>query len=157
MIPQAISNVGPYADLWSYLKSMQHALNRAVAGQNLMELDKERLSALARFLRGELSQEKADYDFNFAGLSGQEAREPKYSLDLDLQQLLKKLPEFDNWHAPQKLGFERKWLKLISALETYGPMQSGRLLPVSPPREEFQVLQTILAELLLHTESSLQA
>ena len=69
MIPQAISNVGPYADLWSYLKSMQHALNRAVAGQNLMELDKERLSALARFLRGELSQEKADYDFNFAGLS----------------------------------------------------------------------------------------
>ena len=50
MIPQAIANVGPYADLWSHLKSMQHALLRANAAQNardLSMLDKERLTALA--------------------------------------------------------------------------------------------------------------
>jgi hypothetical protein len=58
MIPQAIANAGPYADLWSHIKSMQYALGRALKAKNggdLNSLDKERLTALARFFQGELS------------------------------------------------------------------------------------------------------
>jgi hypothetical protein len=160
MIPQAIANVGPYADLWSHLKSMQYALGRALkahTARDLSKLDKERLDALARFLQSELSLKPASDAFSFAGFGGQSSSEPTYSLDFDLQQMIKGLPEFDEWLVAQKLGFEKKWQKLVSSLEAYTSSLNGSLLPNQPPREEFQILQRIISELLLHTESALQA
>jgi hypothetical protein len=159
MIPQAIANVGPYADLWSHLKSMQHALERALKAQtarDLSTLDKERLDALARFFRSELSLKPPTDAFSFAGFGGQSSSEPTYSLDFDLQQMIKSLPAFDEWHAAQKLGFEKKWQKLVSALESYANNLNGSLLPNQPPCDEFQILQKIISELLLHAESALQ-
>ena len=159
MIPQAIANVGPYADLWSHLKSMQHALLRASTTQNprdLSILDKERLNALARFLKNELSLKTTPEVFSFAGFGGQHASEPTYSLDTDLQLMIKSLKIFDEWHAAQKIGFEKKWQKLVSALESYAHNLGGSLLPNQPPREEFQILQKVVSELLLHAESALQ-
>jgi hypothetical protein len=160
MIPQAIANVGPYADLWSHLKSIQHALGRALkaqTGRDLNGLDKERLDALARFFHSELSLKPSTEAFSFAGFGGQRSSEPTYSLDFDLQSMIKNLPEFDAWHAAAKLGFEKKWQKLILALETYIAGSGGSLLPNQPPREEFQILQRIISELLLRTESALQS
>ena len=160
MIPQAIANVGPYADLWSHLKSMQHALLRANAAQNardLSMLDKERLTALAHFLKSELSLKTIPEVFSFAGFGGQPSGEPTYSLDIDLQQMIKNLKAFDEWHAAQKMGFEKKWQKLVSSLETYAQNLGGSLLPNQPPQEEFQILQKVVSELLLHAESALQA
>lgn len=159
MIPQAIANVGPYADLWSHLKSMQHALDRALKAQtvkDLSSLDRERLNALSRFLRSELSQKTAPEKFSFAGFGAQPSSEPTYSLDVDLQQLVKSLPEFEEWHAAQKMGFEKKWQKLVAALESYAESLGDSLLPNQQPREEFQIVQKIVSELLLHAESALQ-
>lgn len=160
MIPQAIANVGPYADLWSHLKSMQYALERALKAQtskDLTSLDKERLNALARFLRCELSLKSSLDVFSFAGFGGQSSSEPTYSLDFDFQQMIKGLQSFEDWHSAQKLGFEKKWQKLVSALESYAQNLNGILLPNQPPREEFQILQKIISEVLLHAESALQS
>jgi hypothetical protein len=139
---------------------MQHALGRALKAQtarDLSNLDKERLNALARFFHSELSLKPAADVFSFAGFGGQSSSEPTYSLDFDLLQMIKNLPEFDGWHAAQKLGFEKKWQKLVSALELYSTSLNGSLLPNQPPREEFQILQRIISELLLHTESGLES
>ena len=160
MIPQAIANVGPYADLWSHLKSMQYALGRVLKAKNggdLNSLDKERLTVLASFFHGELSLKTPTDTVSFAGFGGQSSAEPTYSLDFDLQAMIKGLPEFESWHAAAKLGFDKKWQRLVSALETYTNGISGSLLPNQPPREEFQILQRILSELLLRTESALQS
>src|SRR5579859_5900009 len=159
MIPQAIASAGPYADLWSHLKSMQHALGRALGAQTakyLSDLDKERLNALARFLKSELSQKTEPDALTFSGFRDQPSNEPTYSLDIDLQQMLKNLPAFEEWHAAQKLGFEKKWQKLVSALETYLQSLGSSLLPIHPPQEEFGILQKIVSELLVHAESALQ-
>jgi hypothetical protein len=160
MIPQAIANNGPYADLWSHLKSIQHALMRAIGAQtakDLSDLDKEQLNGLARFLRSELSQKTEPDAFTFAGFGGQQTNEPTYSLNIDLQQLLRTLPAFEEWHATQKLGFEKKWQRLVAALEAYTGNWGGTLLLNHPPREEFQILQRIISELLVHAESALQS
>src|SRR5262245_45777853 len=67
MIPQAITSSGPYADLWSHLKSMIHALKRASAAENtrdLSPLDRERLTDVSKLLKSELlqSEEKRNPD-----------------------------------------------------------------------------------------------
>jgi hypothetical protein len=159
MIPQAIANVGPYADLWSHLKSMQHALQRAIEAstlRDLSELDREHLDALAHFLRNELSQRADPGALTFAGLVGQRSAEPGYSLDIDLQQMIKSVPAFEQWHASQKLGFEKKWQRLVSALASHTQNLGDTLMPDQPTQEELTILQGILAELLLHVESALQ-
>lgn len=160
MIPQAIANMGPYADLWSHLKSMQHALQRALAVEStrdITDLDKERLLALSQFLKSELIQKPTPEVFSFAGFGRATAEGPSYSLDLDLHQIIKALPDFEQWHAAQKLGFEKKWQKLITTLESYIQNVGGNWLPNQPPKEEFQILQKIISELLLHAESTLQS
>ncbi|HYG33784.1 MAG TPA: hypothetical protein VEC99_03310 [Clostridia bacterium] len=138
---------------------MQHALDRALMagpGRNLTTLDRERLKALARFLRSELSHRTTPDEFTFAGFGGQANVEPTYSLDIDLQQMLRALPAFEQWLATQKIGFEKKWQRLTVALESFADTSSGDLLPKQPPAEEFRLLQKIVSELLLHTESTLQ-
>ena len=48
MIPNAISNTGPYANFWSHLKSIDHTLERIIAlsqTESITELDKDRLEA----------------------------------------------------------------------------------------------------------------
>src|SRR5438132_1320984 len=116
MIPQAIANTGPYAGLWSELKSMRHALERAIKAStrsDLAELDEARLRSLVDFLRAELDPTGAG-DIELLSLA---APDPKYSLDIDLRQLLKGLAIFEQWHRAGKLGFKEKTLRLITSLE----------------------------------------
>ncbi len=54
MIPDALSSTGPFAGFWAHLKSIDHALCRALDSKSslsLTELDKERLRTMADFLR----------------------------------------------------------------------------------------------------------
>jgi hypothetical protein len=154
MIPQAITNTGPYAGLWSDLKSMRHALERATKAKtmsDIAELDRTRLEALAKFLRTELDPKPVG-EYEFLSLT---SNEPRYSLDVDLRQLLKALPEFEQWHRAGKLAFKEKTEKLIDALEDYIKKLTGNLFPKNPPGEEFKILHAVLSELLLRTETAL--
>jgi len=154
MIPQAIANTGPYAALWSELKSMRHALERAMkatARGDLAELDQARLRSLIDFLRAELDPKPTEQG-EFLSLA---SAEPRYSLDVDLRQLLKGLPVFEQWHRAGKLGFKEKTLKLITALEEYLGKLLGNLFPSNPPEDEFKILHAVLSELLVRTETAL--
>jgi hypothetical protein len=154
MIPQAIANTGPYASLWSDLKSMRHALERATAYPNkgeLTELDKARLHALSDFLKSELDPKPVE-ESEFLSLA---SAGPQYSLDVDLRQLVKNLSVFEEWHRSARMGYREKILKLIAALQDYLSKMSDNLFPKNPPVEEFKVLHAILSELLLRTETVL--
>jgi len=152
MIPQTLTNIGPYAGLWSDLKSMRHAIDRAMKPDTkLMELDKARLRTLADFLRNELDPKPLG-DNEFLSLSSEE---PRYSLDIDLRQIVKGLPIFEQWHRSSKMGFKEKTQKLFSALENYIKEFSNSLFENNPPQEEFKIIRAILTELLARTESTL--
>ena len=152
MIPQALTNIGPYAGLWSDLKSMRHAIDRAMkADTKLTELDHSRLQALADFLRNELDP-KPEGENEFLLLT---SGEPRYSLDIDLRQIVKGLPIFEQWHRSSKMSFKDKKLKLFTALEDYLSKFSSYLFPNNPPQEEFKIFHAILTELLARTESTL--
>ena len=56
MIPNAIASTGPYAGLWSHLKSIDHALRRVLADTKLTELAQDRLEALLELLEGRKEQ-----------------------------------------------------------------------------------------------------
>jgi hypothetical protein len=159
MIPQAIASCGPYADLWSHLKSMIHALERARTAKNTQELtalDKERLRDVVNLLKTELFHRSSEGNLDeFSSLTTASPFDPAYTLGIDLRQFLKEIPEFERWNSPQKLGADKKLQKLQSALENYLENLSANLLN-TPPKEEFLLLQTILASILVHTESALQ-
>jgi hypothetical protein len=118
---------------------------------DLGELDQARLHSLVLFLRTELDP-KAAGETEFLSLA---SAEPKYSLDIDLRQLLKELPDFDQWHRAGKLGLKEKTLRLITCLEDYLNKVSGNLFPKNPPEDEFKILHAVLSELLLRTEITL--
>jgi hypothetical protein len=158
MIPQAIASCGPYADLWSHLKSMIHALERAKTVKNTQELtllDKERLGDVVTLLRTELLPQEEEGNLEFSSLATVSPFDPAYTLGMDLRQFLKEIPEFERWNAAQKLGTDKKLQKLQSALEGYLQNVSANWIN-SPPNEEFSLLQTILSSVLTRTESALQ-
>ncbi len=153
MIPQAVANAGPYAALWSDLKSMRYALERAMNVSelgSLAELDRCRLRALAGFLRSEFDPEPSADGFRSLALS-----EPRFSLDVDLQQMVKDNQAFKDWRHASRMGAKEKIMKLVGALEDYQKRWSSNFFPKPP--EEFQVLHAILSELLRRTEVELVA
>jgi len=158
MIPQAIASTGAYADLWSHLKSMTHALDRAQNAQSLKDiadLDKARLLALAEFLKKELEEkEVADVLSSGAFLSCKSA-DFSYTLDADLGSILQELPSFKEWLKSQRLAFKEKSTRLEAALEDYVSKVNGTLFPQNPPKAEFTILHNLLSKLLLQTESAL--
>lgn len=158
MIPQAIASTGPYADLWSHLKSMLHALDRAMNAKNardLTELDRERLSALSRFLKTELISKSGNQPVSFGSVGLMASQDPSYSFSMDLQQVAKDLPDFEAYHASQKMGFDKKVQKLIAVLEECSAAPDA-LIPYNPPKPELRIIQNLLTELLVHAESALQ-
>ena len=159
MIPQGIASTGAYADLWSHLKSMAHALDRvrkATTPKDITNLDKARLVAFTEFLKRELESEPVVEGAN-AGAFLSYTPESTYALEADLRDLLQELPSFKDWLKAQKLGLKEKSGKLIASLESYTSLISANdsLLPQDPPQAEFTVLRDLLAKLLLQTESAL--
>jgi hypothetical protein len=158
MIPQAITSAGPYADLWSHLKSMIHALNRALSVENAQDmtaLDKERLQDLAQLLETEVLHRDKEGDVDLKALANVSPLDAAYTLGLDLRSFLKEIPEFEQWNAAQKLGTDKKLNRLHTTLTTYVSNLTG-WMPNRPPTEEFRILLTILSAVLRRTESALQ-
>jgi hypothetical protein len=157
MIPHAITNTGSYVELWSQLKAIQHALQRAGHGANKpTELDRELLERLADMLRGALHEEKPTGELNryFESLTSQET---EGALNLDLRQNLKDTPEFDAWLSTLKLGIDKKIQRLIAALENYIQESKNGLIAVRLPDDEFKILGTVVARLLVQVESCMHA
>ena len=160
MIPQAMTSSGDYAELWSDLKSMAHALERiqtAASLKDIADLDKARLLALAAFLKKELESRNVDAVLSPEAFLANKAVAYGYSLDVDLQAMLHDLPCFREWLRSQKLSSADKSRRLVKALEDYVGRVSDRLFPESPPKIEFGILQDLLSRLLQQTESALVA
>ncbi|HEV7402660.1 MAG TPA: hypothetical protein VGO11_07045 [Chthoniobacteraceae bacterium] len=158
MIPQAIASSGVYADLWSHLKSMDHALLRVSRASNMKqiaELDKSRLKSLGEFLRHELDGKEAAEDVSFQAFLSHRPADFGYSLDVDLRLVLAELPSFKQWLRTQRLGFRDKAAKLIAAVDGYSAKIDESLFPSSVPQDEFAILHELLCKVLSQTESAL--
>lgn len=158
MIPQAVASCGPYADIWSHLKSIIHSLQRASAAENVQELqqlDKERLRALSDFLAHQLAQKSSESVPSFGALGDAPSFDPAYALGLDLRQVVKDIPAFEDWNASQKLGTEKKLQRLKAALDTYLESLGGNWLN-KPPVTELGILKSVLSQVLIQTESALR-
>ena len=156
MIPNAVVSAGPYASLWSHLKSIDHALERALNAQTageLAELDRDRLRALVDFLQSGLSPRAPDSQFS-TSLCDYSIASPNYGSAIDLRKRLGTLAAFEDWQKTSKKGFDAKLKRLTGALEDFLERPSG-LLPKSVPREELTVLHAILRSLLLEAETAL--
>jgi len=153
MIPNALATTGDYADVWSQLKSMDHALDRVMHSEKigaLTALDKERLLALAAFLKESLSPKPEEELVTVEALRSRNFETEGYIADFDLRQTLREVKEFEAWHLASKMGMERKIQKLTDAIEHYVRESSHKLLAkaVETPEEEFRILRNILTVLL---------
>jgi len=158
MIPQAIASVGVYADLWSHLKSMAHAIERAQGAKTINDiavLDKARLVALGDFVKRELEPKDFADMLSSGAFFSCKAEDLSYSLDTDLRIMLQELPSFKQWLKSQKSSVKDKSARLIEALEHYVKNVNQSLFPDKPPKEEFEILHDLLSKLLLQTESAL--
>jgi len=158
MIPQAIASVGVYADLWSHLKSMSHALERVQGARtikDIAELDKARLVALGDFVKKELEPKDFADMLSSGAFFSRKSMGLSYSMDTDLRTILQDLPSFRQWLKSQKISVKDKSAKLNEALEEYLKNVNESLFPENPPKEEFEILHDLLSKLLLQTESAL--
>ncbi len=158
MILDALSSTGAYADLWSHLKSMDYALERALDSDSpipLEELDKERLQALSNFLKESIVQK---YDDSLASiydiLMSAESR-PTFTPDFDLRQKFQDVESFKLWHNASKMGFEKKIQKLVESIEDFLTKSPKGIFKNDVPREEFNILHALIIVLLSETQSAL--
>src|SRR5690242_14438250 len=156
MIPNAVASTGPYAGLWSHLKSIDHALERALTlrGARLTELDRDRLRALIDLLQGGLSEQEASESARSL-LPFSVVAEPSYGATLDLRHRLVNVPRFQDWHKSSKKGVESKIARLIKAVEDYLDRPRTSLFSEEIPVEEFEVLRAVLKDLLVEAEAAL--
>lgn len=157
MIPNAVASTGPYAGLWSHLKSINHALERALAAGNskeLAELDSDRLHALSEFLDGGLSSAPGASGLSTSLVEYSNLTEPDYNAAIDLRSRLGEVPQFDNWLKISKKGFDSKLQRLIASITAF-LSPSSDFLGRDVPREEFEILKAIVQSLLSEAETAL--
>lgn len=157
MLPNAIASTGPSAGLWSHLKSIDHALERALArrGGPIADLDRDRLLALVELLQGGSSGEQGEHQVAKSLLPYSERAEPSYETALDLRHRILGIQKFQDWQKSSKKGTESKVARLVKAIEEYLSTQRKDLFSQATPVEEFEVLRAVLQELLVELEVAL--
>jgi hypothetical protein len=158
MIPQAIKGTGPYAQLWSRLKSMEHALGRLEAASkptDLTPLDEDRLHALYRFVNSELVPSEHEEVPTRESFLAYQNTEFGYSLEEDPRSLLKELPSFQIWATGVAFAFEKQVEKLLHDLaQTLNVKRTDHaIVPISP--QELKILREFLTALVMRTETAL--
>ncbi|NQT39521.1 MAG: hypothetical protein HQ581_18640 [Planctomycetes bacterium] len=157
MIPNAVASTGPYAGLWSHLKSINHALERALSAgssKDLAELDRDRLLALSEFLDSGLSSSSGSSGLSTSLVEYSNLTEPDYSAAIDLRSRLAGVPEFDNWLKSSKTSFNNKLQRLITSMTNF-LSPSSDFLGHETPRQEFEILRAIVQSLLFEAEAAL--
>ena len=158
MIPNALADTGPYAGLWGHLKSIDHALARALnetGSCRLTDLDKDRLQALLALLQDALGTTDEAMPADADLLLRLEASRSDYSSALDLRGAIESNQAFEKWQKPSKKAFKTDLERLIKALEAHVNSTSDTLFH-KVPRAEFQVLRSIIQSLIANAELALQ-
>jgi len=159
MLPSAVTSTGPYAGFWSYLRTLEHALDRAAEADaqrgRLAPLDVDRLSNLASFLRAALRAQASSAELTNEFLAGQPSAEPDYRCALDLRTRIRSLQSFAQWRRSSKEGYERKLRALIDTIEEYVATAGPELIAHTFPHQEATVLRELLDSLLLDAETAL--
>jgi hypothetical protein len=155
MIPNAVASTGPNAELWSHLKSLDHALERALSPSvsQLTELDRDRLEAVVGFLSSSLTQVSAVASPSLSNLSHATLSDENYLAMLDVRQKILSSAAFENWQRASKKGPDVKLQRLLKATEAF--LATGELFKRSVPREEFEVIRSIINALLSDVETAL--
>jgi hypothetical protein len=157
MMPQAMKNVGPYADLWSQLKSMEHAVSRvenASDPADIAELDKERFEAMVSFVKQELEPLEGDVVFSKESFLAYEASELNYLFEDDIKSLLENQDSFKNWLQSKNLPFKEKTHMLLKSVESYLEAISESKIPGQAPKTELEIFRDLLSSLLSRIEST---
>ncbi len=159
MIPNAMTSTGPYAGLWSHLKSIDHAIERITfvdSPQELSELDKDRLIALQKFLKGGIEIDVNSRNPFESLLNNKTSSEPEYSSAIDLRTRISDIPEFNNWQKKAKKGYEDKIKRLTDFIESYLVKSEILLFQKDEKKEEFIILRSILHSLLSDAEIAMR-
>jgi hypothetical protein len=157
MIPNAVTSTGDCAGFWSYLKSIDHALERVLGEDpdgNFSELDRDRLAALLDFLRAGLATTGQGPHMSTSLRDYSLRSTPDYTSTIDLRRRLVAVQDFEEWQKSAKKGTHAKLERLASAVEEFLAPRTG-FLPPKVPREEFQILRAIIGSLLAEAETAL--
>jgi hypothetical protein len=173
MIPNALANTGPYADFWGHLKSIDHALDRALnpditspddgieqtlvadkTTPELTDLDRDRFKALILFFKSALTSKAGGGELQ-ESLLFVAGTHLDYSATIDIRQKITAVKEFEEWQKTAKKGFDLQLQRLIDSIENYLSKASGSFLPVVPSKE-FKILRAIVQSLLSEAEIALR-
>ncbi len=158
MLPNAITNTGPYAGFWSHLKSIDHVLERIlnpdVSAEKLSELDRDRLKALVDFLKDGLLSESTTPDIHQDLLNHAISTKPEYSSALNLRAKVNEIEAFNNWKKKAKKGPDEIIQRLIQSTQDY--LTSPPLILTESQKEELWVIHAIIHTLVFETEAAMQ-
>ena len=158
MIPNALASTGAYAGLWSYLKSIEHALDRALEAENtdsLTELDRERLMSLASFLESGVTPGGLPSLENLDLSKYAQSGETDYASAIDLRTLIAQVGDFEAWMKSSKMGLEKKVQRLVATLRGFVSPGERSLFHKDFPVEELDTLRAIVQTLLSDAEAAL--
>ncbi|OQA82896.1 MAG: hypothetical protein BWY28_03186 [bacterium ADurb.Bin236] len=155
MIQDVLSITGEYADLWDYLKSLSHALERANATKNqsveLCDLDYERLIELADFFEDSCvpkTIDRLDSPESLISLLSEKTSSHFTSSIIDFKDRLKENSEFKSWLQNSKVGFEKKASRLTETLREWGKESKREHFPAAVPEKEFRIFYEVLTDLM---------
>lgn len=154
-----MTSTGPYAGFWSHLKSIDHAIERIIfvkSPRELSELDRDRLIALQKFLKGGLEIDVNSRNLFESLLSHKILSEPEYSSAIDLRTRINDIPEFNNWQKKAKKGYEDKIKRLTDFIDSYLSDSEILLFQKHEDNEEFLVLRSIIHSLLSDAEIAMR-
>jgi hypothetical protein len=162
MIPDSVASAEPYVGLWGHLKSIDHALGRALSSSDLKkltELDRDRLQALIDLLKASMPEDGGSSDAAEESLIRGWTTEPDYSTAMDFHERIANHPSFREWKRSSKKSFGEKVGQLTVALQSvleHAESRDRTLIAKEPvPQEELEILRAVLRSILAETEAAL--
>ena len=163
MTIEVMTDNAVHADLWSHLKSMDHAVERVLAaaakGCPLHELDKECIEALRDLLTETRTQTSEGDVISVEAILASKGKRWDYAFDFDFKKQLKELPQFRDYLQARRIGFEKKVDRLVGAINKFlqeFPTKTKTLLVRAEdiPQAALEVMDAWLKELLREVECS---
>lgn len=148
MIHSVVSNTGPYAHLWSNLKSFEYSLERAESKNRnqITKLDEERLEALIEFFEDVVSTQSTISVTNLSSWSSQH----KYTWAIDFRSIIK-TALFDPNKPTENKFSDKKVRQLVKPIKEFLQEKNGELFSLEPQ----PLLKKTLKNLLTNTELSM--
>lgn len=152
-----LTDVRATAHLWNLLKSIDHAINRALElhpPQRLAPLDKDRLSILAEILRDSIHRQSTKDSPNETDFSIPDPQPWQATSKLDLIGAGRRAHKFETWLEGSKIGPEKKLQRLSDRLNRFVADLPAMIYPKDLPREELEVLSALIRQCLIEARAS---